>query len=855
MLKMRTRGRVAGLIAAAFVAFAIGACGEEPPPSDGTPDGGAPGDGDGDGDGNDGGNAGARGESGGDGAGGSGDGGSNNNNNREPLELLDQYPESGDKNASTHEPIELGFSAPLDETSARAAISVRIAGEKVDFAVQVDGAKIRLTLDEIPSLPAQVSVAIASVLKSVTGQQFAGDSFGFSYPLWHTSTDALEPTEGELVLTRNDDEVLLLAERNEGITLHARRDRSWHSLPPLAGPGTRPLAATHDDDGRLLAIYLDDGRVRAASFTQGEDWAKLEATLETGDDAIVVGGQGTQDELVVAWASNSTVQIAQLEGDSFLVYTPFDLDQNVKELSVAADDDGLLLAAVKESGSIQVLRATAEDWTSLGGDILRERSGSAARPTLRFGDALYLSYLDGDEISNNAQVKRWTDSWETVGRALDLNIDDEADLATMMLDETGKPIVSWWELSRGVGHIFVAKVEKEGFRFLGTAATSDVPRDARQLALTLAKNDHPLIAVSSKDGISLARFNGSPTLPQALKRVDQHFTFPEDGPNFPRLLSETSCYQDLATARPMASAIPYTVNSPLWSDGAAKQRYVVVPQGKTVEFRESGVLGLPTGTILIKEFLIEGVAGDSTTLRPMETRFLVKRCEPEDDGCAAAWQGYSYMWNDAGTEGTLLDDAAVKAWSVVADGVPTTHDHIYPSRTQCADCHKDLNGGTIGLSAVQLNRPQLYGDVIENQLRAWEQAGLFGDTGPSRAPEESPFVPTPADVTRSLEERTAGYLHANCAHCHQPNGQRPTPDLSWFGPGLEELVCSPAQSSKLLGSIVVPGKHAESVLYQRDEARDGAAGIQMPNLATFLPDDRQLKVTAAWIDSLQGVCP
>src|SRR5690606_34246813 len=105
------------------------------------------------------------------------------------------------------------------------------------------------------------------------------------------------------------------------------------------------------------------------------------------------------------------------------------------------------------------------------------------------------------------------------------------------------------------------------------------------------------------------------------------------------------------------AAVPFSINSVLWSDGAAKRRYVLLPEqdGKPVpaDYVSAGAFGFPVGTIIIKEFYLERVVGDPSTLFPVETRFLVKRCE--ESACASPWQGYSYEWNAAGTEGTLLE--------------------------------------------------------------------------------------------------------------------------------------------------------------------------------------------------------
>src|ERR1700686_5174082 len=46
---------------------------------------------------------------------------------------------------------------------------------------------------------------------------------------------------------------------------------------------------------------------------------------------------------------------------------------------------------------------------------------------------------------------------------------------------------------------------------------------------------------------------------------------------FPPVLSATGAFSNLSTLTPPMGAIPYTVNSPLWSDGAVKSRWVAVP--------------------------------------------------------------------------------------------------------------------------------------------------------------------------------------------------------------------------------------------------------------------------------------
>ncbi|HEX3135832.1 MAG TPA: hypothetical protein VHX44_19880 [Planctomycetota bacterium] len=45
----------------------------------------------------------------------------------------------------------------------------------------------------------------------------------------------------------------------------------------------------------------------------------------------------------------------------------------------------------------------------------------------------------------------------------------------------------------------------------------------------------------------------------------------------PALLSQTGVFSDIAALTPAAGLLPYEVNAPLWSDGARKQRWLLVP--------------------------------------------------------------------------------------------------------------------------------------------------------------------------------------------------------------------------------------------------------------------------------------
>ena len=51
--------------------------------------------------------------------------------------------------------------------------------------------------------------------------------------------------------------------------------------------------------------------------------------------------------------------------------------------------------------------------------------------------------------------------------------------------------------------------------------------------------------------------------------------------------------------------------------------------------------------MLVKSFALEMTEGDPSSRKWIETRFLTKQ--------SGEWYGYSYVWNDAGTDATLVD--------------------------------------------------------------------------------------------------------------------------------------------------------------------------------------------------------
>lgn len=313
-----------------------------------------------------------------------------------------------------------------------------------------------------------------------------------------------------------------------------------------------------------------------------------------------------------------------------------------------------------------------------------------------------------------------------------------------------------------------------------------------------------------------------------LHRLVASGTPPPD--TFPKKLSETGCVSPTNPQQPAAGLIPYDVNAPLWSDGANKQRFLAIPDGTRIHVAADGDFDLPVGTVLMKTF--------SLGTRLVETRLFMRH----PDG---SWGGYTYEWNDAQTDATLLP-----ANKTVQVG---TQSWYFPSRAECAQCHTAAAGNSLGLELGQLNRDITYPSTgrVANQLATLDHIGMFDAALPATLPR----YPAPTG-TEAVEGRARAYLHANCSGCHRPGGPgRGNADLRYATPLAQAGLCNVVPEQGSLGitdaRLVAPGAPARSIVSSRIHRLDA---YRMPPLATRVEDTVGAGVVDAWITSLTA-CP
>ena len=288
----------------------------------------------------------------------------------------------------------------------------------------------------------------------------------------------------------------------------------------------------------------------------------------------------------------------------------------------------------------------------------------------------------------------------------------------------------------------------------------------------------------------------------------------------PEQLSASGCFQQMDSQDPADGVIPYLVNSELWSDGANKARLFAIPDNSQFSLDENGDFIAPDGTVLVKHFYLDD--------RILETRLLMKHI--------SGWAGYSYEWNETGTEALLLEDG--KEVAISGD-----YTHIFPSRGQCLECHTSAAGFSLGLETLQLNHS---GD---NFLQRLETLGYLADALPGDALDQA--LASLDDEDASIEDRARSYLHSNCSMCHRPGGPIAAIDLRYNTALADTGLCQQVPNYGNLGvsgaRLLLPGDSERSVLSLR--MRDNG-NFRMPPLASQLVDDDAVAIINQWINGL-----
>lgn len=309
----------------------------------------------------------------------------------------------------------------------------------------------------------------------------------------------------------------------------------------------------------------------------------------------------------------------------------------------------------------------------------------------------------------------------------------------------------------------------------------------------------------------------------------------------PSLLSETGCVDPLDPTSPAEGAIPFQPNAPFYTEpGIYKERYLFLPDGEQIFVsRDTHEWSLPIGSVTLKTFQ----SGD----RMVETRLLMRNADGD-------WSGFSYRWNEAGTDAELLSTS-------VHETVPGPRAEdpsiawVYPDTGGCQHCHTAPTNASLGPETAQLNGYGWFPDqgVWAKQLDTLLAMGVLRNLDEADL-DSAPALPSPSDPEAELDARARAWLHVNCAGCHQPGGGGyGTADYRWQTPLSEIGVCD--QDSIVTdfdlpagAKVIKPGDPEASVLIERLSRSD--LYRMHPYRSTV--DQEGVDLLTRWIASLES---
>jgi uncharacterized repeat protein (TIGR03806 family) len=301
--------------------------------------------------------------------------------------------------------------------------------------------------------------------------------------------------------------------------------------------------------------------------------------------------------------------------------------------------------------------------------------------------------------------------------------------------------------------------------------------------------------------------------------------------SFPRKLSGTGLFADVAKHTPAPGVVPFEVNATQWNDGATAVRWIAVPGTGGVGWNDNK-LAFPVGTVLTRTFRLEGV--------PVETQLLTF------DG--RRWNGYTYKWNEQRTDAELVPAGGAAATILGADASAPDgrRERVwqYPSRAQCATCHNSFADFTLAYNPMQLDR-QVGKSSRNDQLDRLRAMNLF----PATAPRPPKHLSDPYGNAGTVEERARSYLHVNCSHCHRfGGGGSALIDLRYDIPERDRHTIGQRPN---LGTfdlddphVITPGEPARSVMMYR-MSKTGRG--RMPHIGSQVVDHDGVLLIEQWV--------
>jgi hypothetical protein len=253
--------------------------------------------------------------------------------------------------------------------------------------------------------------------------------------------------------------------------------------------------------------------------------------------------------------------------------------------------------------------------------------------------------------------------------------------------------------------------------------------EGRYTLTSVAMDGNGLSSTSAPVQITVAAASGMAYGMTNRVRVAPFLKMPETFSDaVPHLLSGTGVFSDTANRAPTTGLIPYSLNVPMWSDGALESFFMAVPNRgdiitpeEQLRFRPTGPWKFPDGAVFIKNLdLVVDEIHPGAPRRRLETQVLVR------DGSGAVY-GATYKWRADNSDAEMITAGTTEDIAITNVTGVRTQTWYYASPADCLTCHTPGAGYVLGINTRELNGNFTYPSTgnVDNQIRTWNRLGVF----------------------------------------------------------------------------------------------------------------------------------
>ena len=342
----------------------------------------------------------------------------------------------------------------------------------------------------------------------------------------------------------------------------------------------------------------------------------------------------------------------------------------------------------------------------------------------------------------------------------------------------------------------------------------------------------------------------------------------DNSADFPRQLSNTGLFQDVASHQISPGVVPYNIQAKAFADHTTSELFLALPGVSQIKLdADRAKWEFPKDAVLAKTISLELKQGDPVSRQRLETQLM------HFDGIR--WNGYTYAWNKEQTDAELVSlEGFQREYEVIDEEAPGgryRQNWHFQSRSQCGACHNRRVNFTVAFDPMQLTDVKpAEGSLAaassskasaekESKLGELDQINLLHQAGflSGELARSELVMCNPHDSSAPILQRSRSYLHANCAHCHRHGGGGNAQFKLQYD--FDLIKAGYIGTRPVVGTfglprpaVIAPGDPYRSVLYYRMAKLGGG---RMPHIGAEQVDPQGLQLMHDWISQLPPDAP